>query len=95
MNALILLILTIINLYIFVVIVGVILSWLIAFNILNLSNQFVQIVMRFLTAVTEPVLRPIRSVIPDLGGVDLSPLILILLLYFVKNLILEYGVGLG
>lgn len=94
MMAFITLILTIINLYIYIVIAGVILSWLIAFNVINLSNQFIQMVMRFIEAVTDPVLRPIRSIMPDLGGVDLSPLILILLLYFVKNLIIEYGIGL-
>lgn len=94
MNAVLILLLTIINLYLFIVIVGVILSWLVTFNILNLSNQFVQIVMRFLMAAIDPVLRPIRSIIPDIGGVDLSPLILILFLYFIKNLIIEYGFGL-
>ena len=94
MVALITLILTIINIYIYIVIIGVIMSWLVAFNIINLSNPFIQMVMRFLNAAIDPVLRPIRSVIPDLGGVDLSPLILILLLYFIKNLIIEYGLGL-
>ena len=94
MGALLALILTILNIYIFIVILGVILSWLIAFNILNLSNQFVKILMCFLMAATDPILRPIRSVIPDIGGVDLSPLVLILLLYFIKNLIIEYGFSL-
>lgn len=91
MLALITLILTVINLYIYVIILNVIMSWLIAFNVINLSNQFVQMVMRVLTALTEPILRPIRSILPDIGGVDLSPLVLILLLFFIKNLINEYG----
>ena len=79
---------TVINLYIYMLIGSAILSWLVAFNVINTSNKFVYMVGDFLYRVTEPALRPIRRVIPDLGGIDISPIILILLLQFAKVLIL-------
>tara|TARA_E500000318_G_C3473601_1_gene177496 strand:- start:456 stop:752 length:297 start_codon:yes stop_codon:yes gene_type:complete len=79
---------TVINLYIYMLIGSAILSWLVAFNVINTSNRFVYVVGDFLYRVTEPALRPIRRVIPDLGGIDISPIILILLLQFAKVLIL-------
>ena len=66
------------------VIIGAILSWLIAFNILNTSNQVVYTIVDFLYRITEPALRPIRKVIPNLGGIDISPVILILGLIFLQ-----------
>ncbi len=81
---------SIINIYIWLLIIQVILSWLIAFNILNTSNRFVYMVGDFLYRVTEPALGPIRRVLPNLGGVDLSPVVLILGLWFVRNLMFEY-----
>jgi YggT family protein len=90
MTALLILIDTVIDLYIWVLIIWVILSWLIAFNVVNTRNRAVYLIGDFLNRVTEPALRPIRRVIPNLGGVDLSPLVLILLLYFVRNLLFEY-----
>jgi YggT family protein len=80
---------TILNIYIWILILSVILSWLVAFNVVNTSNRFVYVVGDFLFKVTEPVLRPIRRVLPNLGGVDLSPVVLILLLYFLRNLMYE------
>ncbi|MEL6378430.1 MAG: YggT family protein [Pseudomonadota bacterium] len=65
------------SLYIFVIFASVILSWLIAFNVVNRNNQFVEMIWRFTTAATEPLLRPIRNVLPNLGGIDISPIILL------------------
>ena len=75
------------NLYTWVVIASVVFSWLIAFNVINPYNQFVRSVWQALNAVTEPLLRPIRRFMPDLGGIDLSPLVLILLLVFLRRLL--------
>lgn len=78
------------ELYIWVVIISAVLSWLIAFNVVNTRNRFVYIVGDFLHRVTEPALGPIRRVLPNLGGIDLSPMVLILGLWFVRNLLFEY-----
>ncbi len=78
----------IIDLYIWVIIAGAILSWLIAFNVVNTSNRFVLAVADMLYRLTEPALRPIRSVLPNLGGIDISPVILILLLLFIRDVVL-------
>ena len=72
------------NLYTWVLIASAIFSWLYAFNVINSSNQFVNSVGMFLYNVTEPVLRPIRRVLPNLGGIDISPVVLLLLIYFVQ-----------
>ena len=77
----------IIELYILLVFVSVIMSWLAAFNVINRSNQFVMMISEFLYRITEPVLRQLRRVIPDFGGIDLSPVALILILYFVQMVI--------
>ena len=66
------------------------LSWLVSFGVVNRYNRVVAMVGDFLWRVTEPVLRPIRRVLPDLGGIDISPVILILLLWFLRDLMLEY-----
>ncbi len=78
----------VIDLYIWVVIAGAILSWLIAFNVVNTQNQVVRSIAEMLYRVTEPALRPIRSVIPSLGGIDISPVILILFLLFIRDVVL-------
>jgi YggT family protein len=78
---------TIITLYIWLLIAQAILSWLIAFNVINNYNQFVSRVIEFLWRITEPALRPIRRFVPLIGGVDVSPIVLILLLYFLRDLI--------
>ena len=70
----------VIHLYIWVIIASAILSWLIAFNVVNTSNRFVYSLAEMLYRVTEPALRPIRSILPNLGGIDISPVILILIL---------------
>ncbi len=78
---------TVIELYIWVIIISVVLSWLIAFNVINTRNSFVAQIQDFLYRVTEPALRPIRNLLPNLGGIDISPLILILLLVFARRLL--------
>jgi YggT family protein len=78
----------VIDLYIWVVIIGAILSWLIAFNVVNTQNRFVYSVADMLYRLTEPALRPIRRVLPNLGGIDISPVILILFLLFIRDVVL-------
>ena len=73
-----------VNLYIWIVIIGAVLSWLIAFNVVNTSNRFVYTVADFLYRITEPALRPIRRWLPNLGGIDISPIVLILALIFLQ-----------
>lgn len=74
----------IIELYRFLLIAAAILSWLIAFNVVNTRNQFVAVVSDFLYRITEPVLRPIRRLLPDLGGLDISPVIAFFLLLLIQ-----------
>lgn len=78
---------TVIGLYIWVIIASVVLSWLVAFNVINTHNSFVHQIGDFLNRATEPALRPIRGILPNLGGIDISPLVLILLLIFVQRLL--------
>tara|TARA_Y100000588_G_scaffold74721_1_gene77565 strand:- start:619 stop:921 length:303 start_codon:yes stop_codon:yes gene_type:complete len=73
-----------VDLYIWIIIIGAILSWLVAFNIINTSNSIVYTIIDFLYRITEPALRPIRRVIPNFGGIDISPVILILGLIFLQ-----------
>jgi YggT family protein len=87
MNALFWLIDQVIGLYITLVIIQVVLSWLVAFNVVNTSNRFVYLVGDFLYRVTEPALKPVRRILPAMGGMDLSPVVLILLLYFLQILL--------
>lgn len=90
MNSLVFLIIQVIQLYIWVVIASAILSWLIAFNVVNTQNRFVYMVADTLNRLTEPALSQIRRFMPNLGGIDVSPVVLILLLIFAQNLIIEY-----
>jgi YggT family protein len=78
----------IITLYVYIIIAGAIMSWLIAFNVINRYNQFVRSLWLGPNAMTEPVLRPIRRVLPDLGGIDISPLVLILICFFIQSVVL-------
>ena len=77
-----------INLYIWVIIISAVLSWLVAFNVVNMQNQFVHMIADFLYRITEPALRPIRRYIPYLGGIDISPIVLILLLILIRDVVL-------
>ena len=78
---------TIITIYIWLLIASAVLSWLIAFNVVNTRNPIVNSIGEFLYRVTEPLLRPIRNVMPNLGGIDVSPVILIIGLLFLRQLI--------
>ena len=78
----------VIDLYIWVVIASAILSWLIAFNVVNTNNRIVLTIADALYRIAEPALRPIRSILPSLGGIDISPVILILLLLFIRDVVL-------
>ncbi len=88
MHALIGFIAMVITLYIWVVIIGAVLSWLIAFDVVNRRNRAVFTIADALYRLTEPALRPIRKVLPDLGGLDISPVILILGLIFIKDVVI-------
>ena len=81
------LLINIADLYTWVVIIAVILSWLVQFNVINSSNRFVYIVIDFIYRATEPVLNKIRGYLPNLGGLDLSPIVLILALVFIMNVL--------
>jgi YggT family protein len=81
---------TVISIYIWLLIAQAILSWLVAFSIVNRYNRVVTTIGDFLWRITEPLLRPIRRILPDLGGIDVSPVVLILLLWFLDGLIFEY-----
>lgn len=76
-----------IDLYIWALIISAILSWLVAFNVVNTSNRFVYLVGDFLYRITEPALRPLRRVIPIMGGIDITPIVLILILWFVQGVL--------
>ncbi len=90
MRALLDVVLLALQLYTYLIIGSAILSWLIAFNVVNTRNDFVRSVWNFLDAVTEPALRPIRRILPNLGGIDVSPIILLLLIFFVERVIIYY-----
>ena len=77
-----------ITLYVYIIIAGAVMSWLIAFNVVNPYNQFVRAVWQGLNAMTEPLLRPIRRLMPDLGGIDVSPVVLILACWFVQIVVI-------
>jgi YggT family protein len=87
MRAILEVILIVLDLYVWLLIASAILSWLVAFNVVNTRNQFVAAVAEFLYRITEPVLAPIRSVLPNFGGLDISPIILILIIILIQKLI--------
>ena len=90
MNPIIYLVELVIEILTWIVIAGAIMSWLVAFGVVNISNKFIRMVVDVLYRLTEPVLRPIRRILPNLGGVDISPVILLLGLFFVRSLLWEY-----
>ena len=81
---------SVVTLIIWAVILSAILSWLVGFDIINVRNRLVYIIVDSLQRITEPLLLPIRRLLPNLGGIDLSPIVLILLLIFFRNLVFEY-----
>jgi YggT family protein len=78
------------DLYVWLLIAAAILSWLIAFNVVNTRNQFVAGVAEFLYRITEPALRPIRQFLPNFGGLDVSPIVLILIIMLIQRIITYY-----
>lgn len=90
MRAILDIVLIVLDLYVWLLIASAILSWLIAFNVVNTRNQVVSTIAEFLYRITEPVLRPIRNVLPDLGGLDISPIILILIIMLIQRVITLY-----
>lgn len=88
MESLIWLINTLFSLYWWIILASVVLSWLVAFNIVNFSNPYVRQFSGFLHQLTEPVLGPIRRILPNLGGIDISPIILLIGLEFLRRLVI-------
>ena len=93
MISLALLIYKVLDIYSWIIIISAILSWLVAFGVVNVRHQFMRVVVDFLYRITEPVLRPIRRFLPNLGGIDISPVVALLLIIFLQHLIREYVIG--
>lgn len=90
MRAILDVVLLILNLYTWVIIISAVLSWLIAFNVLNYSNNLVRSIWSTLQALTEPLLRPIRNVMPNMGAIDISPIVLLIGIFFLERVIIYY-----
>ena len=90
MKSVIYLIDVILNLVVWVLIIQAVMSWLLAFNVINRRNQFVWQIWNFLTAITEPLLKPIRSIIRPFNGIDLSGLVLIILIFLLRDVMWRY-----
>lgn len=91
MNPIIFIIYQILSFYWWIVIIAVIFSWLYAFNVINNSNQFVNTVGRFLYQMTEPVFSRIRAFLPDLGGIDISPIVVLFAIMFLQYTLVYYS----
>ena len=76
------------TLYIYILIAAAVLSWLVVFNVVNARNPIVMTIGEFLYRITEPVLRPIRNLLPNLGGIDISPVIVILIIFFIQSVVI-------
>ena len=94
MNSLLILIDNIIYIFSLVLIINIILSWLATFNVINTSNRFVYTVLDVTFKLTDPFLNPIRRFLPNIAGLDFSPIVLFLILGFLRNLLREYGLSL-
>jgi YggT family protein len=90
MRSILYVILLVLDLYIWLLIAAAVLSWLVAFNVVNTRNQVVAMLGDFLYRITEPVLRPIRNMLPSLGGIDVSPVVLILIIILIKDITIRY-----
>jgi YggT family protein len=90
MRAILDVLLLILQLYTYVIIIVAIMSWLIAFNVINVYNDVVRTIWNALNAITEPLLKPIRNILPAMGGLDISPVILLLLIFLVQDIISRY-----
>ena len=90
MNSLLALIVQIINLYTYVLLIYIIVTWLISFNIINTSNRLVYNIIDVLYKLSEPSLRFVRKFVPNIGNIDISPVIVLIFLWFLQNLLIEY-----
>ena len=90
MRALLDVILIVLQLYVWVLIISAVLSWLVAFNVVNPYNQLVRTISEIVYKLTEPLLAPLPSVLPSIGGLDLSPMVLILIIFFLERVIAYY-----
>ena len=90
MRALLDVVLIVLQIYVWLLIASAVLSWLVAFNVVNTRNPVVATIGEFLYRITEPALRPIRNYMPNLGGLDISPIILILLIFLIERVIVYY-----
>ena len=90
MQSLFYLLIQILDLYWWIVIINVIISWLIGFNVLNTQNRFVYMIFDFTNRLTNPILNKIRNFLPNFGTIDASPVVLLLALWFIKSLMYEY-----
>ena len=90
MKSILILLDSVVTIYIWILIINALLNWLIAFNVLNTSNRLVYSLLDISYKMTDTLLRPIRNFLPNLGNIDISPVVLILLLMFLRNLIFEY-----
>ena len=90
MRAVLDIVLIVLNIYVWLLIASAVLSWLVAFNVVNTRNPVVAHIGEFLYRITEPFLRPIRGIMPNLGGLDISPIILILIIMFIQRVITYY-----
>ena len=90
MKSLLILFDSVVNFYIWILIMNAVLSWLVAFRVLNVENRFVYSVLEFSYKITAPPLNIIRRYLPNFGTIDISPVVLIFLLYFLRNLVFEF-----
>lgn len=90
MRAILDVVLLILNLYTWIIIISAVLSWLLAFNVINYDNNFVRAVWNGVNALTEPLLRPIRNRLPQIGAIDISPIILLIAIFFLERVIVYY-----
>jgi YggT family protein len=90
MRAILFVILEALNIYKYVIVAGAVLSWLIAFNVVNIRNDVVRAIWTLLNNLTEPLLKPIRRYLPNLGAIDISPVVLLLLVMLVEQIIIFY-----
>ena len=93
MISLALLIYKVLDIYSWIIIISAIVSWLVAFGVVNVRNNFMRMAVDFLYRITELVLRPIRRFLPNLGGIDISPVVALLLIIFLQHLLREYVLG--
>jgi YggT family protein len=90
MRAILDVVMLVLQLYVYILIASAIMSWLVTFNVVNTRNGVVHTIGDFLYRITEPALRPIRNVLPSLGGIDVSPIILLLIIFFIQRVIVLY-----